>query len=345
MELAVDHGASSREECYSDGAGIESAASNPVTIEGMAAASSGESTPAEGLAASGVFAALVASMRPAQWVKNLVLPLPFLFGGVLSSPRGWWLASAGVLVFCAVASGVYLVNDVVDRERDRAHPIKRHRPLASGQLPVATAMAAAVLLLVSGLGAAFLLHWDFFRWCGMYAGLMLTYSLLLKKIPFLEALVVAAGLPLRALAGAALAEVWPSIFLMVCAYLLALFLVVGKREWEFHHAGLASSAEHRPALAAYRAEGLDYLFLVSALTTVAAYAAYAVAPATIARYSGKSFLATVPFVVLGIARYVRLVVRLGGGGNPTQALLTDDPWLLLIVFGWVATAGWIIYGR
>ena len=310
----------------------------------MASTSSGESTPAEGLAVSRAFAAVAVSARPPQWVKNLVVALPFLFGAALSTPRGWWLAAAGVVVFCAVSSGIYVVNDVVDRERDRAHPVKRLRPLASGQLAVTTALSAAVVLEGGGLLAAFLLDANFGRWCAIYAALMLAYSALLKKIPFLEALIVASGMPLRALAGSALAGVRPSMFLMICAYLLALFLVVAKRQWEFHHAGRESSADHRPALAAYRAEGLDYLFVVTALTTVAAYAAYSVAPPTIARY-GRSLAPTVPFVVLGIARYVRLVYRRGGGGNPTQALLTDDPWLLAIVVGWVAAAGWIIYGR
>jgi 4-hydroxybenzoate polyprenyltransferase len=286
---------------------------------------------------------LLVSARPAQWVKNLVLPLPFLFGGALSSARGWKLAAAGFAVFCAITSAIYLVNDVMDRERDRAHPIKRRRPLAAGELGVGTAIAAAAVLGIVGLAAAFLLSRSFGIWCVLYAALMLAYSLWLKSIPFLEALIVAAGLPLRALAGAALAGLTASSFLMGCAYLLALFLVIGKRQWELQHAGQISSSEHRPVLAAYRGEGLDFLFLVTALTTVAAYSAYTVVPSTISMHEGRSLAATVPFVVLGVARYVRLVYRRGGGGSPTQALLIDDPWILLIVLGWVAAAGWIIY--
>ncbi len=288
---------------------------------------------------------LVAAARPAQWVKNLVLPLPFLFGAALSTPRGWALAAAGFAVFCLVSSGVYIVNDVMDRERDRAHPIKRFRPIASGRLSIGVALAAAGVLEAAGLAAAYLLREPFGHWCAIYAALMLSYSLVLKNIPFLEALIVAAGMPLRALAGAALAGVWASPFLMGCAYLLALFLVAGKRQWEFQNAGTRSSSEHRPALSAYREEGLDYLFVVTALATVAGYAAYSVSSSTLARYGGRSLAPTVPFVILGLARYVRLVYRRGGGGNPTQALLTDDPWLLAIVVGWVATAGWIIYVR
>ena len=280
---------------------------------------------------------LLVSARPAQWVKNLVLPLPFLFGGALSSARGWNLAAAGFAVFCAITSAIYLVNDVMDRERDRAHPVKRRRPLAAGELSVRTAIAAAAILGIVGLAAAFLLSRPFGMWCSLYAGLMLAYSLWLKRIPFLEALIVAAGLPLRALAGAALAGLAASTFLMGCAYLLALFLVIGKRQWELQHAGQISSSEHRPVLAAYRGEGLDFLFVVTALTTVAAYSAYTVVPSTISIHGGRSLAATVPFVVLGVARYVRLVYRRGGGGSPTQALL--------IVLGWVAAAGWIIYVR
>jgi 4-hydroxybenzoate polyprenyltransferase len=314
----------------------------------MAATSSGEAVPAEGSEAGGSLAALgalAAALRPKQWIKNLVLPLPFLFGGALGSAEGWLRAAAGVAVFSAIASGIYLVNDIMDRERDRAHPEKRSRPLASGRLAVSTAAVFAIVLEAVGLAAAFLLRRDFGGWCAAYAALMIAYSLVLKRIPFLEALIVAAGMPLRALAGAALAGVGPSQFLLMCAYLLALFLVAGKRQWEYHNAGERSSAEHRPALAAYRAEGLDYLFIVTGLSTVSAYSAYSVFPTTTSHYGGHSLAATVPFVVLGLTRYVHLVYRRGGGGNPTQALLVDDPWLLVIVMGWVATAGWIIYGR
>ncbi|MEO8189176.1 MAG: UbiA family prenyltransferase [Acidobacteriota bacterium] len=316
----------------------------------MAARSEGESRPAAALPAPssrGAFPALLVSARPAQWVKNLVLPLPFLFGRALSSARGWELATAGLVVFCALTSAIYLVNDVMDRERDRAHPVKRHRPLAAGTLGASLALGAAAVAGSAGLAAGFLLSPAFGSWCAIYVGLMTAYSLWLKRVPFLEALIVAAGLPLRALAGAALAGLPPSPFLMGCAYLLALFLVVGKRQWELQHAGrnAQSSSEHRAVLASYGAEGLDFLFIVTALTTVASYAAYSVMPSTREIHGGRSFAPTIPFVVLGVARYVRLVYRRGGGGNPTQALLIDDPWILFIVVGWVVAAGWIIYGH
>jgi 4-hydroxybenzoate polyprenyltransferase len=316
----------------------------------MAATASGETASAEGSDAGGslaVLGALAAAMRPKQWIKNLVLPLPFLFGGALASAAGWIRAAEGLAAFSVIASGIYVLNDIMDRERDRRHPEKRHRPLASGRLTVATAAPFAAILVAAGLAAAFLLRREFGAWCAAYAALMAGYSLTLKRIPFLEALIVAAGMPLRALAGAALAAVWPSQFLLLCAYLLALFLVAGKRQWEYHHAGEGerSSAEHRPALAAYRAEGLDYLFIVTGLSTASAYSAWSVFPTTIAHYGGHSLALTIPFVVLGLARYVHLVYRRGGGGNPTQALLVDDPWLLVVVLGWVITAGWIIYAR
>ncbi|HEY2798634.1 MAG TPA: UbiA prenyltransferase family protein [Thermoanaerobaculia bacterium] len=320
----------------------------------MAATPSRQSTPAgtstEAATGGGVLRALFSAARPAQWVKNLVVPLPFLFGHALATPGGWALAAAGFLLFSAVSSGIYILNDVMDRKRDLAHPVKRFRPIASGRLPVQTALAAAAVLEGAALAVAFLLRPEFGRWCSIYAGLMVLYSLFLKNIPFLEALIVAAGMPLRALAGAALAGVWASPYLMGCAYLLALFLVAGKRQWEFQNAGFQnagsrSSSEHRPALSAYREEGLDYLFVVTALATTAGYAAYSVSASTLAKYGGHSLAPTVPLVILGLARYVRLVYRRGGGGNPTQALLVDDPWLLAIVIGWVATAGWIIYGH
>ena len=222
----------------------------------MAATSSGRVVPAEGSHADGSLLALAAAARPKQWIKNLVLPLPFLFGGALETAEGWVLAAAGFAAFSAIASGIYLVNDVMDRERDRAHPEKRHRPLASGRLSVPAAVtgrsssrsAASRAPSCSGRRSA--------DGAPRYAALMLAYSFVLKRIPFLEALIVAAGMPLRALAGAALAGVLPSLFLIVCAYLLALFLVAGKRQWEFHHAGLPVAPRSTgPALAAYARGG------------------------------------------------------------------------------------------
>jgi decaprenyl-phosphate phosphoribosyltransferase len=310
----------------------------------MAATTTGTAAEAE-TASGGSLAALFVTARPAQWVKNLVLPLPFLFGGALAHAHGWVYAAAGVAIFSAVASAIYFVNDVRDRERDAAHPVKRHRPLAAGHLSPPTALAAAVLLGVGGLAAAFVLSAGFGKWCALYAGIMICYSIGLKDVPFLEALIVAAGLPLRALAGAALAGLPPSLFLMGCAFLLALFLVVGKRQWELQNAGFASSSEHRAVLATYHADGLDFVFVLTALMTVAGYAVYSVIPSTLQRHGGRSFALTVPFVILGVARYIRLVYRRGGGGSPTRALLIDDPWLLLIVAGWVLTAGWIMYGH
>jgi 4-hydroxybenzoate polyprenyltransferase len=313
-------------------------------MKSMAAASSHDRALPAAESPLGTLAALFVSARPAQWVKNLVLPLPFLFGGALATSRGWALAAQGLVLFCAITSAIYLVNDVVDRERDRAHPVKRSRPLASGRLRVSTALVVAVPLGLGGLAAAFALSRGFGGWCAIYVALMISYSLWLKKVPFLEALIVAAGLPLRALAGAALAELPASAFLMGCAYLLALFLVVGKRQWELQNAGGAQPSEHRPVLAIYGTEGLDFLFVITALTVVAGYAVYSVIPSTLQRHGGHSFALTVPFVILGIARYIRLVYRRGGGGNPTRALLIDDPWLLLIVLAWVLSAGWIVYG-
>jgi 4-hydroxybenzoate polyprenyltransferase len=311
----------------------------------MAATASGEPVSAAGYSATRTLSALFLSARPAQWVKNLVLPLPFLFGRALGQARGWELAAAGFLIFCAVTSSVYLINDVMDFERDQLHPIKRRRPLASGELKVSTALAVAIPLGIASLVAAFLLSEGFGGWCAIYVALMIAYSLWLKHVPFLEALIVAAGLPLRALAGAALAGVPASSFLMGCAYLLALFLVAGKRQWELQNAGRKTSAEHRSVLAAYDVEGLDFLFVITALTVVAGYAVYSVIPSTLQRHGGRSFALTVPFVILGVARYIRLVYRRGGGGSPTQALLIDDPWLLLIVVGWVLAAAWIVYGH
>lgn len=286
--------------------------------------------------------AVMRELRPEQWTKNLVVGLPFLFGGVLRAAGSPARALLGVAVFCVLSGAVYLVNDIADARRDRLHPVKKDRPIARGELSVGTAARVAAALLALALSAAWILEPRFFAAAGLYAAVMLGYSAGVKRVPFLEVVVVASGIPLRALAGAALARVPPSPMLLLCAFLLALFLVVAKRRYE---AGLAAASPrvhlHRSTLRFYSLARVDRLLAVIALATVAAYATYTMLPETAAKFHGRSMAPTVPLVLVGVVRYVLLVSR-GAGGNPSRELL-DDPTLLAVTAAWAALAGWIVY--
>jgi 4-hydroxybenzoate polyprenyltransferase len=302
--------------------------------------------PAGRAAASARAAALLASMRPRQWVKNGILFAGLVFSQHAFHPALIARAVAGFLIFCAVSSASYLINDYLDLERDRLHPEKRHRPMASGALPPAMGIAAACVLLVLGLIAARALGIPFMLTAAGYTLLILTYSLFLKRMIILDVLAIAVGFVLRAIAGVeAVRAADPSIalspWLLVCTLFLALFLATGKRRQELvmleeHAAG------HRRTLAAYSPRLLDLMMGVMTAATLIAYSTYTIAPATVARFQSPALVYTIPFVVYGIFRYVYLVLERQSGGNPTEVLLTDVP-LLVNILLWLLAVGLILY--
>ena len=191
--------------------------------------------------------AAVASLRPRQWVKNLFVFAAVTFSQNLFSPL-IWPALAAFAIFCALSGAIYLVNDLVDVDKDRQHPVKRYRPIASGTLPRRTAAALAVVILLVSLGAAFRLSMPFGLVALAYATLLVSYSFWLKHIVILDVLTVAIGFVLRALAGAEAVNVDISGWLVICTILIALFLALGKRRQEYLTLHGAAAA-HRPVLA------------------------------------------------------------------------------------------------
>ena len=220
--------------------------------------------------------ALLASLRPRQWTKNL-----FVFAGVIFSHKLFTpdvgRAAAAFAVFCALSGVVYLLNDVADRERDRAHPKKRLRPVASGALSVRAAIGAAAVLAVLSLGASATFGPAFFFTALGYLGLLTLYSAWLKHVVIVDVLTVSAGFVLRAVAGAVAIEVEISGWLLICTVLIALFLALGKRRHEYLALD-ADAARHRPILAEYSAALLDQMIAVVTASTVTAYALYTMSP-------------------------------------------------------------------
>jgi 4-hydroxybenzoate polyprenyltransferase len=253
-----------------------------------------------------------------------------------------WPALGAFAIFCALSGAIYLLNDVADREKDRLHPRKRERPVASGLLSVPVALAGAAVLIVAGLAAAVALSPGFAVVALAYVGLLSAYSAVLKHVVIVDVLTVAIGFVLRAVGGALAIDVEISGWLLICTILLALFLALGKRRHEY----LAledNAARHRPILAEYSAGLLDQMIAVVTASTVTAYALYTMSPETVAKFDTRLLPATLPFVLYGIFRYLYLLYRRQLGGNPSELFLNDRA-LLLNTIGWIVAVLLIIYG-
>jgi 4-hydroxybenzoate polyprenyltransferase len=279
-------------------------------------------------------------MRPEQWLKNGFVLAPIVFSGLIGDPDAWLRTVLAVAAFCAASSAVYLVNDVIDREADRSHPIKKNRAIASGEVSVTTALVVAVILVAAAAVVSVWLGGWFPAVLAAYVILVLLYSALLKRAVFLDVLVVAAGFVLRVVGGAVAINVPVSAWILVVAYLLALYLALGKRRSELVLLG-GEAGNHRVVLGHYTLPMVDQAISVVLGATVLAYALYTVAPDTVAKVGSEGLLATVPIVLYGLFRYLYLLHRHELGGSPTRALLTDRP-LLVCVVVWLAVAAAVI---
>jgi 4-hydroxybenzoate polyprenyltransferase len=284
---------------------------------------------------------LVASLRPHQWVKNLFLFAGLVFGQKLFTPAVW-TAGAAFLIFCGLSGAVYLLNDVADRGRDRLHPDKRHRPVAAGHLSVPAAVTAAIVLIVAGLAASVWLSRGFALAALSYVALLTAYSAWFKHLVIVDVLVVAIGFVLRAVAGALAVQVAISGWLLICTFLIALFLALGKRRHEVLTLE-GAAPQHRAILAEYSAALLDQMIAVVTASTVTAYALYTMSPETVAKFHTALLPTTLPFVLYGIFRYLYLLYQRHLGGNPADAVLRDRA-LLLNTLLWMGSVLLIIYG-
>ncbi len=284
---------------------------------------------------------LLETMRPAQWIKNIVVFAGVIFAQKLGEPTSVAVAVGASWLFCAMSSAVYIVNDILDSEQDRRHPRKRHRPLASGALRRDYALVAAGTLGVLGLAGAFWISPPFGLLALSYITISLGYSFALKRVVILDAFCVASGFVLRALGGAVAIDVEISEWLLVCTILLALFLVLSKRRRELVLLGPEASA-HRDILGQYTPRLLDQMMAVVSSSTVMSYCLYTMWPATVVKFGTTRLIYTIPFVLFGIFRYLYLVHRKSAGGQPDRLLLTDGP-LLIGVLCWAVAVLLILY--
>ena len=287
--------------------------------------------------------AIVVSMRPKQWTKNVLVFMALIFSlgetWHVSDPDSWLpllgKAAATFALFCMVCGADYLVNDVRDRESDQLHPRKRRRPIAAGRLSVRTALIAATVLMAAGLAGGFALEWRVGSVIACYAALMLAYSYYLKHVVLLDLMIIATGFVLRAMAGAFVIDVPVSPWLYAVTALGALFLAINKRRAEI--VLLKEDAnEHRPILEEYTTSLLDQMASIVTASTLVAYGLYTfTAPAL---PTNHSMMLTIPFVLYGIFRYLYLVHARGEGGSPEDVLLKDVP-LMADMLLWVIVSG------
>jgi len=275
------------------------------------------------------------ALRVRQWPKNLLLFAGLLFAARLGDATRWGEAWAAFAAYCAGSSAAYLLNDVRDAAADRLHPAKRHRPVASGRLSSASALALAGALAVGGAAVSAALGPENLVFFLSFLALQLAYSFVLKRIVAVDVLGIAGLFTIRAAAGAEAVEVRVSPWLLACTALLALLLGFAKRRAELCLAPTDGSLR-RPVLARYTVPALDRVLAVLAAATVGAYTAY-----TLTARSSLEMVATVPFVVAAVARYLVLVYRRGLGEEPEEILLRDLP-ILLLVASWAVTAALVL---
>lgn len=288
-------------------------------------------------------AELVRLLRPAQWLKNLLVFAALLFSRLLTVPTELLRVTALFLCFCALASAAYIFNDWIDAPADRANPAKADRPLAAGTVAVPLALGVALVLAAGGLLGVLLLDRVTAALCGAYVLINALYTLGLKQQPILDVGCIASGFVIRAFVGATVIAVPISRWLVMCSMFLALFLGFVKRRQEIVHLE-EHAVRHRPVLKEYSEQFLDHMNAILAAATLVCYTLYTVDAETVTRLGTDRLLYTVPFVLYGIFRYLYLVHQQGLGATPSEVLLRDRP-LAIAVLAWVAVAAAVIYFR
>ena len=284
--------------------------------------------------------ALIKTMRPKQWVKNVVIFAPLVFDVKLLDPHYLGQTIAGFVLLCLVSGTVYLINDLADIERDRQHPKKRYRPLASGQLGISTAIVAAVIIPLVALPLGFFLHLTFGAILTSYLLIQVAYSFWLKNVVIIDVMLIAAGFLLRVAAGVQLVDAERfSPWLYVCMTLLALLIGFGKRRHELVLLKENANA-HRHSLEEYNLSLLDHVISIVTASTLVAYAFYTFSAPNLP--PNHTMMLTIPFVLYGIFRYLYLIHVKGMGGAPEEIAFSDRP-LQITFLLWGLSAVIVMY--
>ena len=288
---------------------------------------------------------IVSTMRPAQWVKNVFVFAPVVFASdhTRKDPSLILYATAATIVFILLAGAVYIFNDILDLEKDRQHPTKKNRPLAAGKLAVPNAAVGAGLALAASYLVGYFLGWRFLLAASGYLVLNFAYSTRLKKVVYVDVLCIATGFLLRILAGCfaiSLAPAEISYFLIACTFLIASFLALAKRR---HEAAVLEGSDTRDVLRDYDVRHLDVVMTIVAVLTIGAYGLYAFSGRTSGYFGNHRMPLTIPFVIIGIVEFIRILRRPGENGSPTDRMLRD-PIFIINGVGYAAMVVWVVYG-
>jgi len=281
------------------------------------------------------------TLRPHQWVKNVFVLAPVFFARDFFQAELFVRAIGAFGVFCLLAGAVYTINDIVDAEADRRHPVKRFRPIASGRVSARAARILAGVLVVVALAGAAYGPPAFLAVAWVYFLQNLAYSFKLKQFAYLDVALIASGFVLRVVGGGFGTHIQVSVYLVVCTALLALFLGFGKRRHELAAAAARAKAQ-RVALSGYSSKGLDVALAVTGVTTVGTYLAYTLDPTTRAVFGSDRLWLTTVFVVLAVLRFLYLVRSRPHAESPTQEMLRDGPFVAAVLV-WVGVVVWIVY--
>jgi len=277
---------------------------------------------------------LINSARPKQWYKNSLLFVGIVFSANTLNVSMWATVILAFVFFCMLSSGEYIINDIIDRERDRKHPVKCKRPIASGELKMGQALTVAILLIVLALLGSYLtINTNFLIISASYVVLVLLYSLVLKHLVIADVLVISVGFVIRAVAGALAIDVFVSPWLIICTFLLALFLVLGKR-WNELVVLSDAAASHRTSLSGLSISMLDKLIGIVTGALIVSYMLYT------SSAHDYSLLITIPFVIYGLFRYLYLVHQKERGAEP-EAVFKDKAMLINLAI-WVVLATVIV---
>ena len=286
--------------------------------------------------------ALTKSLRPSQWFKNIFVAVPLVFSLELTDATSVLRTLAAMALFSLISGCVYLLNDLVDVEEDRLHPKKRFRPIPAGQLPVGVARGFIIVAVPMCLLAGGALSPAYAATLAIYFTLNLAYSFKLKHVAFLDVGLIATFFILRVLAGAFAIDVPVSPWLLVCTFLLATFLGVGKRAHEL--ASCADATQQRAVLARYTLPTLRWMLHILAVITVVVYVLYTRSPHTIETFGTSALVYTVPFPIFGILRFIHLVTTRHEAESPTQEMLKDPIFMLNLALYALAAAAILYLG-
>lgn len=283
---------------------------------------------------------LLSLMRPRQWVKSGFVFVGILFANAWRQTQTLERVLVVAVAFSLVASGVYIFNDLFDRQRDLQHPQKKHRPLASKRISISTAILFLIILWIAGLALGFIVAVKVFFILMLYISINLGYSLGLKHVVLLDIFIIAGGFMLRILAGTSGIGIAPSQWLLICGLMTALFLGFAKRRAELY-ALSEENSEHRRVLKNYQPVLLDKMIVVTATCVILTYSLYTMSPVTIQTHHTDALIYTVPFVMYAIFRYIFSLHNHRTGTDPAQEIFRD-PHILVSIAGWLLLTLWLI---